>query len=104
MISPDGDSSSEGKPVPSLVKAIARAHSWYKRIVAREISSIDQLAQKSGLTRRYVRRILQFGYLSPQITEAVLTGKHRPNLTLKEFLRGVPLDWEGQETKLLRPY
>ncbi len=104
VISPDGDSSSDGKRVPPLMKAIARAHSWYKRIIAREISSIDQLAQESGLTRRYVRRILQFGYLSPQITEAVLTGKHRPDLTLKEFLRGVPLDWEGQETKLLRPY
>jgi site-specific DNA recombinase len=102
VISPNGDSFSDGKRVPSLVKAIARAHSWYKRIAAGEVTSIDELAQKSGLTRRYVRRILQFGYLSPQITEAVLTGKHRPNLTLKEFLRGVPLDWREQETRVLQ--
>jgi DNA invertase Pin-like site-specific DNA recombinase len=104
VISPNCESSFDGKRVSSVVKAIARAHSWYKQIAAGEVTSIDQLAQQSGLTRRYVRRILQFGYLSPQITEAVLTGKHRPNLTLKEFLRGVPLDWQEQEMRILRRF
>ena len=28
-------------------------------------------------------------------------GKHRPNLALNEFLRGVPLDWQERETKIL---
>jgi len=104
VISPHGDSSFQGKRVPSLVKAVARARDWYERIVAGEVTTIRQLAQKLGLPRRYVRRILQCGYLSPRITEALLTGKHRPNLTLKEFLRGVPHDWREQETKLLQRF
>jgi site-specific DNA recombinase len=104
VISPNGDSSSEGKPVPSLVKAMARAHSWYERIVTGEFTTVNQLAQKSCLTLRYVRRILQCGHLSPQIAEALLAGKHRPNLTLKEFLRGIPLDWREQEIKILRRF
>lgn len=90
--------------MPSLVKAVARAHNWYERITAGEINTINQLAQQSRLTRRYVTRILQFGYLSPKITEAVLTGAHRPDLTLKEFLRGVPLNWREQEMKLLQRF
>ncbi len=40
--------------------------------------------------------------LSPQITEALLMGKHRPNLTFKEFLRGVPLDWREQRKRFLQ--
>jgi site-specific DNA recombinase len=96
VIAPHGDSHQRER-LPSLVKAIARAHGWYERIVAGEVTTIGQLAQKSGLTRRYVRRILQFAILSPQITDALLTGKHRPNLTVKELLRGVPLDWREQE-------
>ncbi|MBZ5501454.1 MAG: recombinase family protein [Acidobacteriia bacterium] len=104
VISPHGDLSFQGKRVPSLVKAVARARDWYERIVAGEVTTISQLAQKSGLTRRYIRRILQCGYLSPQIIEALLTGKHRPNLTLKQFLRGVPLNWREQEERLLRPH
>lgn len=100
MIAPQGDSPQREK-VPSLVKAVARARGWYERIVSGEIGTIGQLALKSGLTRRYVRRILQCAILSPQITDALLTGKHRPNLTVKELLRGVPLDWQEQEKKIL---
>ena len=90
--------------MPSLVKAVARAHAWYERIVAGEVTTIDQLARKSGLTRRYVRRILQFAHLSPQITEALLTGKHRPNLMLKELMHGVPFSWREQEKRILRRF
>jgi site-specific DNA recombinase len=102
VISPHCESSFEGERVPSLVKAVARAHGWYERIVAGECTTIGQLAQKSGLPRRYVRRILQCAHVSPQVTEALLQGKHRPNLTLKELLRGVPLNWREQEKRILR--
>jgi site-specific DNA recombinase len=88
--------------VPSLVKAVARAHNWYQQIVKGEITTVHQLAQKSGLTQRYVRRILECAKLSPRITEALLTGKHPPNLTLKEILHSVPLNWREQENRLLR--
>jgi hypothetical protein len=94
----------EGAPVPSFAKAIARARDWYERIVAGEVNTVGQLAQEAGLTKRYVRRILQCATLSPQITEALLTGKHRPNLPLKEVLDNVPLDWREQEQRLLRPF
>lgn len=97
-------SCSEGTPVPSLVKAVARARDWYERIVSGEVNTIDQLAQKSGLTRRYVRRILPFANLSPQITEIILSGKHRADLTLKELLEDIPSDWREQQNKILRPH
>jgi site-specific DNA recombinase len=101
VISPHSESRFEGERVPSLVKAVARAHGWYEQIIAGECTTISQLAQKSGLPRRYVRRILQCAHVSPQITEALLKGGHRPNLTLKELLRGVPLNWREQEKKIL---
>jgi site-specific DNA recombinase len=102
VISPQGELCFERQCVRSLVKAVARARRWYERIAAGEITTIGQLARISGLTRRYVRRILQCAHLSPQITEALLTGRHRPNLTLREILRGVPLDWREQEKRILQ--
>jgi site-specific DNA recombinase len=101
VISPNGESSYEGERVPSLVKAVARARDWYERIVAGEVTTIRELERKSGLTRRYVRRILQCATLSPQITKALLKGGHRPNLTLKEILCKMPLAWREQEEKIL---
>jgi hypothetical protein len=87
--------------MPSLVRAVARARGWYELIVAGEVAAISQLAQKSGLTRRYIRRILQCANMSPQITEALLTGKQQPNLTLKQLLHRLPLDWSEQKDKIL---
>jgi hypothetical protein len=73
-----------------------------QQIVTGEIITVDQLAQKSGLTQRYVRRILECAKLSPRITEALLAGEHPPNLTLKEILQSVPLNWREQEQRILR--
>jgi site-specific DNA recombinase len=88
-------------PVPSIVKAIARSRDWYERIVAGEFGTIGQLAHKSGLTKRYVRKILQCAHLSPKVTEALLVGKHAPSLTLKTVLQGVPLHWSEQDRTIL---
>jgi site-specific DNA recombinase len=100
VIVPHCESALPAELVASLVKAVARARGWYERIAAGEVTTIDQLAENSGLTRRYVRRILQCAILSPRITEALLTGKHRANLTLKETMHDVPLNWREQEKKI----
>jgi site-specific DNA recombinase len=97
MIAPQGDAGFERAPVMSLVKVAARAHEWYQQIVAGEIATISQLAEKSGLTERYVRRVLQCTNLSPQIIEGLLAGKHPPNATVKEIVRARPLDWREQD-------
>jgi site-specific DNA recombinase len=104
VIAPANGTSPEAEPVPSVVKAIARARDWYDQIVTGEIKTMGQLAHESGLRRRYIRQILHCATLSPQMTEALLLGTHRPNITLKEILQGVPLDWREQETAILRPH
>jgi site-specific DNA recombinase len=86
----------EGTPVLSLVKAIARARDWYERIVSGEVSTVRQLAQKTRLSSTYVKCMMECATLSPQITEILLSGKHRPDLTLQELLQNVPLDWPEQ--------
>jgi len=70
-------------------------------MIAGEYKTVNQLAEKSGLARRYVRRILQCASLSPQVVETLLAGKQRPDLTLKELLLVVPLDWREQKKEFL---
>jgi site-specific DNA recombinase len=101
IVTPNDDSG-RVSPVPSIVKAIARSREWYDQIVSGQVGTIDQLAQKSALTKRYLRKILQSAYLSPKVTEALLAGKHPPNLTLKTILQNVPLSWSEQERTILR--
>jgi site-specific DNA recombinase len=101
VVPPHGDSSNE-RPIPSLVKAIARARDWYERIVSGEIETVGHLEKDSGLTRTYILRIIQCAHLSPLVIEALLSGKHRTDLSLKWILDNVPLDWREQEQKILR--
>ena len=96
-------SSSEGTPIPSLVKAVARAREWYERIVSGEVGTVGQLAQKTGLPSTYIKRILACAMFSPQMTEIILSGKHRPNLTLRGLLQKAPIDWQEQEHNILPP-
>jgi len=95
-------SSSDGIPVPCLVKAIAQARDWYERIVAGEVGTVNELARKTGLPPCYVRRILKYAMLSPRITETILSGKHLPNLTLRELPDSIPSDWREQQDRIFR--
>ena len=92
-------SSSEGTPIPSLVKAVARARDWYERIVSGEVGTVGQLAQETGLPSTYIKRILACALLSPQMTEIILSGKHRPNLTLRDLLQNGRIDWRESQVE-----
>jgi len=93
----------EGTPIRSLVKAVARARAWYEQIVTGKAGTVGQLAKKTGLPRSYVKRILRCALLSPQITENVLSGNHRPSLTLQELLQKPPIDWKEQNQEIFSP-
>jgi hypothetical protein len=45
----------------------------------------------------YVSRILRLTLRAPEIVEAILDGRQRPELQLDDLLTGFPLEWEGQK-------
>ena len=83
-------------PVTSLVKAVARSHDWCQRIKNGEVSDATSLARQAGIHPRYVRKILDWAFLAPDIVEAILTGQQPSELTLETFRKGIPLSWEAQ--------
>jgi site-specific DNA recombinase len=102
IMTPDKEGIPEGAQIPSLANAVARARYWYDQIVEGKAPSIRQIAAKDGLGPRHARRILRGAVLSPEIIEAIVTGKHRPNLTVNQILEKVPLNWQEQKKQILR--
>jgi hypothetical protein len=87
-------------PVPSLVRAVARAHDWMDRILRGEIPNQRALAKQTGLDERYISRIIPLAFLAPDITEAILEGKQLPYLSLEKCVGHIPFEWSQQRVAM----
>ena len=103
IIAPDETTSGSGVPIASLVKAIACSHNWYEQIISGRIATTNQIAKQYAVSATYIRRLVHCAGISPRLAEAILTGRHRPNLLLKDILQNLPVDWRKQEKILSSP-
>ena len=79
-----------------LILAIARAKRWMQgRCDGRYRDSAD-IAQLFKLNDAHVRRVLRFGYLAPDIIEAIVEGRQPRPLTVRRLLQGIPCAWADQ--------
>src|SRR6267143_1097248 len=86
---------------PTLIKAIARGRVWFEELAAGRARSLRELAERDGITRRYVRRLVDLAFLSPELVEAVLQGRQPVNLTATRLTElDLPLDWTDQRSLL----
>jgi hypothetical protein len=86
---------------PALIKAIARGRAWFEELATGRARSLQVLAKRDSISRRYIRRFVGLAFLSPELVEAILQGRQPVELTttrLTEF--DLPLDWTEQR-KLL---
>jgi len=89
-----------GRPPHSLVKAVARAHDWYERIVRGELRDRGSITELTGLDERYVSRILRCAFLAPDIADAILEGRHPPSLAINDLVSDLPSDRAAQRQRL----
>jgi len=90
---------SASEPDANLVKAVARAHEWFRRIVRGEVDGVGAIARAERLDRSYVTRVICLAFLAPQITKAILEGNQQTELTANGLIRSalnIPLQWSDQ--------
>jgi DNA invertase Pin-like site-specific DNA recombinase len=86
---------------PALLKAIARGRAWFEELATGHARSLQVLAKRDGISRRYIRRLVGLAFLSPQLVEAILQGGQPVELTATRLTElDLPLDWTEQH-KLL---
>jgi hypothetical protein len=83
-----------------MVKAIVRAQDWVRSLVAGEYKDQRAIAAATGLSPRYIRRIIRSAFLAPQIVEAIVEGRQAPQLTLTSLIDEVPLSWAEQNARI----
>ena len=79
-----------------LAVAVARAHRWQALLDQGRYKSANDLADAAGIDRAYVRRLLNFTLLSPNLVRAILDGTEPDGLSVTQLMAGVPERWEEQ--------
>lgn len=81
---------------PALVKALARAFRWRRLLETGAVASGREIAAKEKINASYVSRVLRLTLLQPDIVEAILDGRHTPEMTLPSLLEPFPVIWTEQ--------
>ena len=86
---------------PALIKAIVRGRAWFEELATGRARSLQDLANRDGITRRYIRRLVDLAFLSPQLVEAIMQGRQSVALTATRLTElDLPLDWSEQHRLL----
>ena len=63
------------------------------------VADTADIAGKYDLSESYVRRILRFAFLAPDIVESIAEGRQPRGLTLDRLLGPVPFAWAEQRQR-----
>lgn len=96
ILPPDARPAADVGPRRPIVVALARAYKWQKMMDTGEVASMGELAERYGLDRSYVGRILKLAGLAPDILEATLAEDGPDGFSLERLQRPFPLRWDEQ--------
>lgn len=80
----------------ALHKALAKAHSWRRKIESGEYASITELAEAEGVNQSYACRVLRLTLLAPAVVTRILNRRQNSDLMLKQLLKPLPVRWDEQ--------
>ena len=97
----EGASDRKGTPDPGLIKLIVRARALQERFI-RGGDTLGGIANEAGVSRSHFTRVVRLSFLAPDITKAIVEGRHPPGLTARRLMREIllPLEWGEQRTAL----
>ena len=98
----EGDSRSAGKADRSLIRLIVKAHALREKLESKGGLDFGGMTRRFGTGRAYHTRLLRLSFLAPDITKAILEGKHPKDLNAARLMRSTrfPLSWREQRKAL----
>lgn len=82
---------------PHVLRALARAWSWRRKLEIGEASTILDIAQGEDITDRFISRMIRLAYLSPAVLEKLVLTRCPPAVSIKDLAAAADLAWEDQQ-------
>jgi hypothetical protein len=87
------------RPSALLGRDVGRA--WFDELATGRASSLEALAKRDGIARRYIRRLVGLAFLSSELVEAILQRRQPVALTATRLTElDLPLGWTEQRRLL----
>ena len=95
----EGNRAHAARADSALLKVVARARQWSEDLLMGRARSVAEIADREGVTDRYVRRLMRLAFLAPEIVAAIIAGDQPPELTAEALAERIdlPLLWAAQE-------
>ena len=81
---------------PHVLRAIAQAWSWRRKLERGEVATIEDMAGLAKVTHRMVGRMLKLTYLAPAVLEKIVLERMSPSVSLRELIEAADLEWSTQ--------
>jgi len=81
---------------PHVLRAIARAWNWRRKLERGEVSTIHDIAMAEKVTDQHVGRMMRLAYLSPDVLERLVIHRQPPALSLNDLMAVPDLPWAEQ--------
>ncbi len=85
----------------ALIRAVALGHKWREMVVNGEVTSMSEIAERYAVTSRYVRRLLRFRFLAPDIIDTIINSENPRTGLFDEIHDNQPLCWRDQRLMLV---
>lgn len=86
-----------------LAAAVARGWHWNDLFLSGKYGTIEELANKVGVDKSFVTRMMGLALLAPDIIDAIMEGREPDGLTFKDLaVKPLPLSWEEQRYLISR--
>jgi len=82
---------------PHILRALARAWEWRRKLETGEANTISDLAAAEGLADRHVSRQIRLAYLAPAVIERMMVKQEVPAVRIIDLIDAVFLPWAEQE-------
>lgn len=86
----------EGGVDPHVLKAIAKAWSWRRKLETGAAGTVSDIAKAEDVSSTYVGRILRLAYLAPTVLETLLIARIAPTVSVRELALFADLPWVEQ--------
>jgi hypothetical protein len=82
---------------PHVLRAIACAWGWRRKIETGEVATIHDIAIGEKVSERFVSRTMRLSYLSPFVLERLVTHRRPCSLSIKDLIGAAERPWSEQE-------